>query len=56
MKNEKYRLFRNYMTNELKITRDDIKAWTKQAVMEVAEKVVGQINVHDMIERQKKSG
>jgi len=37
MSNDKYTLFKNYMHNELGITRDDIKRWTKEAVTNVAE-------------------
>ena len=34
--NSKYRMFKNYMYNDLGITRDDIREWTKEAVKEVA--------------------
>ena len=37
MSNDKYTLFKNYMHNELGITKDDIKRWTKEAVTNVAE-------------------
>ena len=37
MKNDKYIMFRNFLFNELDITRDDIKEWVKEAVYEVAE-------------------
>lgn len=30
---EKYKMFRNYMVNELQITKEDIEAWTKEAVL-----------------------
>jgi hypothetical protein len=43
--NEKYKIFRNFMTNELGITRDDIEAWTKEAVSTQVRKLVGQINI-----------
>lgn len=29
---EKYKMFRNYMTNELGITKGDIEAWAKESV------------------------
>ena len=32
----KYRMFKNYMYNDLGITKDDIREWTKEAVKEVA--------------------
>ena len=45
---EKYRLFRNYMTNDLGVTRQDIEAWTKQAVSTEVSKLVEQINVEGL--------
>jgi len=38
--NSKYKEFRNLLFNELGITKDDIKEWTKEAVKEVAENFV----------------
>ena len=35
---DKYRMFRNYMTNELGITRGDIEQWTRDAVQLEVEK------------------
>ena len=32
----KYRMFKNYMYNDLGITKEDIKEWTKEAVKEVS--------------------
>lgn len=46
---EKYVLFRNYMTNELGITRADIEAWTKESVAVEVNKKLGQINVEAMV-------
>ena len=46
---EKYKMFRNYMANELKITREDIMLWTKEAVAEETRKIVGQIDVHGIV-------
>jgi hypothetical protein len=40
MTNDKYKLFRQYMMNELGITKDDIQEWTREVVLEVAEKYV----------------
>ena len=34
--NSKYKMFKNFMYNELDITKEDIKNWTKEAVKEVA--------------------
>jgi len=35
--NSKYRMFKNYMYNDLGITKEDIREWTKEAVKEVAQ-------------------
>ena len=32
----KYRMFKNYMYNDLNITKEDIREWTREAVKEVA--------------------
>lgn len=40
MADHRYTLFTNYMHNELGITKDDIRLWTKEAVYEVATKYV----------------
>ena len=45
--NDKYKMFRNFMVNELGITRQDIEAWTKQAVANEISKIIGQINVSE---------
>lgn len=45
----KYKMFRNYMTNELGITRGDIEAWTKEAVAGEVQKLVGHINIPKMV-------
>jgi len=52
---DKYKMFRNFMVNELGITRDDIKQWTKEAVKEVAEKQLGQINVDEIVNKHLKA-
>lgn len=39
-KNDKWVMFRNYMTNELHITKEDIQDWIKEAVQEEARKMV----------------
>lgn len=46
---EKYKQFRNYMTNELGITRADIEAWTKESVAVEVNKKLGQINIDDLV-------
>lgn len=42
MSNEKWKMFKNYMHNELGITKDDIRAWIKEAAKEQAERLVNQ--------------
>jgi hypothetical protein len=44
----KYKLFRNFMCNELGVTRQDIEAWTKQSVANEVEKKLGQMNVEQI--------
>ena len=51
----KYRLFRNYMANELGVGRAEIEEWTRQAVQEAVErsitKVLQRHNIEALIER-----
>lgn len=42
MSNEKWEMFKNYMHNELGITKDDIRAWIKEAAKEQVERLVNQ--------------
>lgn len=42
MRNEKWEMFKNYMHNELGITKDDIRAWIKEAAADRAKKLVQQ--------------
>lgn len=49
MSNNRYQLFRNYMVNELGISRDDIMQWTREAIQEQVQKLVGQMNVEQII-------
>lgn len=51
----KYKMFRNFMVNELSITREDIKTWTKEAVAEEVLKIVGQIDIEGIIRITAKS-
>jgi small-conductance mechanosensitive channel len=37
---DKYQMFRNFMYNELGVTKDDIREWTKETVKEVAEQYI----------------
>ncbi len=45
----KYKMFRNWMTNELGIGREDIRRWTQEAIEREVQRVVGQINVQATI-------
>ena len=40
MRSDKYIMFRNFLYNELGITKEDIRDWTKEAVYEVANKYI----------------
>ena len=40
MIDDKWKMFKNFMYNELGITKNDIKEWVKEAVYEVAENYV----------------
>ena len=51
MSDEKYKQFRNYMTSELGITRQDIEAWTKQSVATEVNKALGMINLEGHVQR-----
>lgn len=54
---EKYKLFRQFMYNELGISKDDIKEWCREAVLEVATTYVNEefkrrsldLRIHDII-------
>jgi hydrogenase maturation factor HypE len=50
----KYKLFRNYMTNELGISQDDIMTWTKNAVDERVNKYLKGIDLPDLVIRYAK--
>lgn len=49
--NEKYKMFRQFMVNELGITREDIKEWTFDAVETTVKKEFGQINITGIINK-----
>lgn len=38
--NEKYKMFKQFMHNELGITREDIREWVKEAVRDEARKMI----------------
>lgn len=39
-KNDKWSMFTNYMTNELHITKDDIRGWIQEAIEIEVKKVI----------------
>jgi hypothetical protein len=45
----KYKVFRNFMVNELGITREDIKEWAMQAVKETVDKELRGINISSLV-------
>jgi hypothetical protein len=51
----KWKMFKNYMHNELGITKEDIREWVQEAVQEQAEKLVkkefNNFDVHKVVER-----
>ncbi|MCC7112136.1 MAG: hypothetical protein IT382_22775 [Deltaproteobacteria bacterium] len=47
----KYRDFRNYMVNELGVTKEDIRQWTVDAIAEQVKGIVGQINIEKIVDR-----
>ena len=52
MSKDKYKAFTNYMHNELGISKEDIRTWTKEAVYEVAETYVkNQLNERSIDQR-----
>lgn len=49
---EKYRAFRNFMTNELGIGREEIKQWVIESVRSEVSKLVGQLNTEEIARYQ----
>ena len=51
----KWLMFKNYMHNELGITKQDIRQWIEESVQAEAEKMVsnefGRFNVHDTVKK-----
>ena len=40
--NDKWTMFKNYMHNELEISKDDIRVWIKEAIQKEADKIIKQ--------------
>ena len=49
MSNSKYKMFMNYMHNELHITKEDVKHWTQEVVERQAKKAIEGINLIDVV-------
>jgi len=51
--NDKWSMFKNYMHNELQISKDDIRVWMKEAIQVEAEKIIqqsfGKYNITDIL-------
>lgn len=54
-KNDKWVMFRNYMANELGITKEDVKEWIKDAIHDEVKNVVanayGRCDIEEMVQR-----
>ena len=46
-KNDKWSLFKNYLHNELGITKEDIREWLEEAVQEEAKELQAQSGYYD---------
>ncbi|MDX9694954.1 MAG: hypothetical protein RBT49_04110 [Bacteroidales bacterium] len=55
MENDKYKMFKNFLHNELEISREDIREWIKDAVKDEVTRLVdneyGKFNVRDYIKQ-----
>jgi hypothetical protein len=51
----KYKMFRNFMVNELGITRDDLATWTKEAITAQVVRLLGQMNLQQTVENAVKT-
>lgn len=51
MDNSKWVMFKNYMHNELGITKDDIQMWVVESVTQQAKKALAEYNYVDRIDQ-----
>lgn len=53
--NSKWLMFKNYMHNELHITKEDIHQWINEAVQEQAERMIknefSSFNIHQIVKK-----
>ena len=56
MVDDKYKMFRNFMFNELGITKEDIRDWIQEAVKEEAHRLImktyNNFDIVDVLKRQ----
>lgn len=54
-RDDKWTMFKNYMHNELGVTKDDIRTWIREACKDIAKRMVeqefGRFNVQDVVEK-----
>lgn len=50
MDNNKWTMFKNYMHNELGITKDDIQMWVVEAITQQAKKALSEYNYANRID------
>lgn len=50
--NDKYKMFKNFMFNELGITKEDIRMWVEEAVRDEARKIVSKTYDDFNVERE----
>ena len=55
MATDKYKELRNLIFNELGITKDDIRQWTKEAAFEAAERASRSVDVESLVKRNVES-
>lgn len=55
MSDSKYKQFRNYMVNELGITKQDIQAWTKEAAVNEVQKTLDRIDIEALARKTTES-
>lgn len=51
MESNKWIMFKNYMHNELGITKEDISGWVADAVMQQATRVLSEYNISERIDQ-----
>ena len=56
MTNDKYKMFKNFMHNELSISKDDIQEWIHESIKEEARKLIEHtyedINIESVVRKE----